>query len=128
MATIRRGQKANDDRYQSLIATLRDARIAKGLSRHCQRDGRASPGLVTRDMSKAPSPFRYFHSSPEIIRLAVLLYVRFPLSLRNVDRSVVAQWRKDNNASISVTARQFGLSVATVKRYCASLGSHEQIA
>lgn len=36
-------------------------------------------------MSKAPSPFRYFHSSPEIIRLAVLLYVRFPLSLRNVE-------------------------------------------
>lgn len=36
-------------------------------------------------MSKAPSPFRYFHSSPEIIRMAVLLYVRFPLSLRNVE-------------------------------------------
>lgn len=36
-------------------------------------------------MSKAANPFRYFHSSPEIIRLAVLLYVRFPLSLRNVE-------------------------------------------
>jgi putative transposase len=36
-------------------------------------------------MSKASNPFRYFHSSPEIIRLAVLLYVRFPLSLRNVE-------------------------------------------
>ena len=32
-----------------------------------------------------PSPFRYFKTSPEIIRLAVMLYVRFPLSLRNVD-------------------------------------------
>lgn len=31
------------------------------------------------------SPFRYFNSSPEIIRLAVLMYVRFPLSLRNVE-------------------------------------------
>jgi putative transposase len=30
-------------------------------------------------------PFKYFHSSPEIIRLAVMLYVRFPLSLRNVE-------------------------------------------
>ena len=29
-------------------------------------------------------PFKYFHSSPEIIRLAVMMYVRFPLSLRNV--------------------------------------------
>jgi len=30
-------------------------------------------------------PFKYFHSSHEIIRLAVMLYVRFPLSLRNVE-------------------------------------------
>jgi putative transposase len=29
--------------------------------------------------------FNYFHSSPEVIRLAVMLYVRFPLSLRNVE-------------------------------------------
>ena len=28
-------------------------------------------------------PFRYFKTSPEIIRLAVMMYVRFPLSLRN---------------------------------------------
>ena len=31
------------------------------------------------------NPFRYFNTSPEIIRLAVMLYVRFPLSLRNVE-------------------------------------------
>ena len=31
------------------------------------------------------SPFRYFKTSPEIIRLAVILYVRYPLSLRNVE-------------------------------------------
>ena len=31
------------------------------------------------------SPFRYFKTTPEIIRLAVMLYVRFPLSLRNVE-------------------------------------------
>jgi len=34
---------------------------------------------------KPASPFRYFNSSPEIIRLAVLMYVRFRLSLRNVE-------------------------------------------
>ena len=34
---------------------------------------------------KPASPFRYFHSSPEVIRLVVMLYVRFPLSLRNVE-------------------------------------------
>jgi len=27
------------------------------------------------------NPFRYFKTSPEIIQLAVLMYVRFPLSL-----------------------------------------------
>ncbi|MBO6878577.1 MAG: IS6 family transposase [Maricaulis sp.] len=30
------------------------------------------------------NPFRYFKTSPEIIRLAVMMYIRFPLSLRNV--------------------------------------------
>ncbi len=30
-------------------------------------------------------PFKYFKTSPDIIRLAVMLYVRFPLSLRNVE-------------------------------------------
>ena len=32
-----------------------------------------------------PNPFKYFKTSPEIIRLAVMLYVRFPLSLRNLE-------------------------------------------
>jgi hypothetical protein len=35
-------------------------------------------------MSNA-SIFRYFKTSPEIIRLAVMMYVRYPLSLRNVE-------------------------------------------
>jgi putative transposase len=34
---------------------------------------------------KPASPFRYFNSSPEVIRLVVMMYVRFPLSLRNVE-------------------------------------------
>ena len=34
-------------------------------------------------MSK--NPFRYFKTSPEVIQLGVLMYVRFPLSLRNVE-------------------------------------------
>ena len=31
------------------------------------------------------NPFRYYKTSPDIIRLAVLMYVRFPLSLRQVE-------------------------------------------
>ncbi|WP_138933952.1 IS6 family transposase [Roseovarius arcticus] len=30
-------------------------------------------------------PFKYYQSSPEIIRLAVMIYVRFPLSLRSIE-------------------------------------------
>jgi putative transposase len=37
-------------------------------------------------LSRQPaSPFRYFNSPPEAIRLVALMYVRFPLSLRNVE-------------------------------------------
>ena len=31
------------------------------------------------------NPFRYFNCSPEVIRAAVLLYVKYPLSLRHVE-------------------------------------------
>jgi putative transposase len=35
--------------------------------------------------AKPPSPFRYFNSSAELIRLVVMMYARFPLLLRNVE-------------------------------------------
>ena len=31
------------------------------------------------------NPFRYFKISPEVIRLAVMMYIHFPLSLRQVE-------------------------------------------
>jgi putative transposase len=31
------------------------------------------------------NPFRYFNSSPEVIRLTVMMYVRYPLSFRQVE-------------------------------------------
>ena len=52
--------------------------------------GRRREGLIAK--ADAPSfacpalyPFRRFNSSPEVIRLVVMMYVRFPLSLRNVE-------------------------------------------
>ncbi len=36
-------------------------------------------------MAKSTNPFRYFDSSPEVIRLVVMVYVKYPLSLRNVE-------------------------------------------
>ena len=41
-----------------------------------------------------PNPFRYFNSSPEVIRAAVLLYVKYSLSLRNVE-DLLAERRID---------------------------------
>lgn len=36
-------------------------------------------------MSKAANPLRYFNSPPEVIRLVVMMNVRFPLLLRSVE-------------------------------------------
>ena len=41
------------------------------------------PGCVS--FWRMSNPFRYFNSSPEVIRLVVMMYVRYPLSLRNVE-------------------------------------------
>ncbi len=31
------------------------------------------------------NPFRYFNSSPAVIRFAVMMHIRYPLSLRQVE-------------------------------------------
>ena len=31
-------------------------------------------------MTKSGNPFRYFDSSPEVIRLVVMMYIKYPLS------------------------------------------------
>jgi putative transposase len=36
-------------------------------------------------MARWTDPFRYVDSSTEVIRLVVMMYVRYPLSLRNVE-------------------------------------------
>ena len=37
------------------------------------------------DSASPGNPFRYFNSSPVVIRLAVMMYVRYLLSLRQVE-------------------------------------------
>src|SRR5688572_33467530 len=41
--------------------------------------------MTSSAKARSARPFRYFNSSPEVIRLVVMRYVRFPLSLRNVE-------------------------------------------
>ena len=38
-----------------------------------------------KSRAKPPSPSRYFNASPEVIRLVLILCVRFPLSPRNLE-------------------------------------------
>ncbi|KAB2886506.1 MAG: IS6 family transposase [Albidovulum sp.] len=53
-------------------------------------------------------PFKYFHSSPEIIRLAVMLYVRFPLSLRNVEDLLHERGIEISHESVRFWWQRFG--------------------
>ena len=41
--------------------------------------------MTRKSRAKPFSPFRYFNSSPDVIRLVVMMYVKYPLSLRNVE-------------------------------------------
>ena len=41
--------------------------------------------MSRKPRAKPHSPFRCFNSSPEVIRLVVMIYVRLPFSLRNVE-------------------------------------------
>ena len=55
--------------------------------RHRQRKFLVRKGRVRYEAgtAKSTNPFRYFDSSPAVIRLVVMMYVRYPLSLRNVE-------------------------------------------
>lgn len=48
-------------------------------------------GSQRKSRVKPPSPFRGFYSYREVIRLVVLMYVRFTLSLRNVEDLLFAR-------------------------------------
>ncbi len=63
------------------------------------------------------SPFRYFRTSPEIIRLAVMLYFRFPLSLRNVEDLLHERGIEVSHETVRVWWLRFGsLFAAEIRR------------
>ena len=45
-------------------------------------------------MARSTDPFRYFDSSPVVIRLEVMMYVKYPLSLRDVE-DLLFEWGID---------------------------------
>jgi putative transposase len=55
-----------------------------------------------------PNPFKGFQSSPEIIRLAVMMYVRFPLSLRNVEDQLHERGIEISHETVRFWWQRFG--------------------
>lgn len=73
-------------------------------------------------MNKPKNPFAYFHSSPDIIRLAVMLYVRFPLSLRNVEDLLFERGVDVCHETVRLWWNRFGpMFAADIKRQRISL-------
>jgi putative transposase len=54
------------------------------------------------------NPFRYFNSSPEVIRLVVLMYVRYPLSLRNVEDVLAERGIDISHETVRFWSNRFG--------------------
>ena len=68
-------------------------------------------------MSKPKNPFAYFHSSPEVIRMVVMLYVRYPLSLRNVEDLLFEHGIDICHETVRLWWNRFGpLFAADIKR------------
>ena len=58
------------------------------------------------------NPFSYFKTSQEIIQLAVMMYVRFPLSFRNIEDLLRKRGIDVCHESIRLWVDRFGLVFA----------------
>ena len=63
------------------------------------------------------NPFRYFNSSPEVIRLVVMMYVRYPLSLRNVKDLLAERGIDISHETVRFWWNRFGpMSAAEIRK------------
>ena len=60
------------------------------------------------DAQAAADPFRWFDSSPEVIRLVVMMYVKYPLSLRNVEDLLHERGIEICHETVRLWWRRFG--------------------
>ncbi len=74
------------------------------------------------------NPFRYFKTSPEVIRLAVMMYIRFPLSLRQVEDLLHERGIDICHETVRVWWNRFGPMFAAEIRQkrSASMRAHTQ--
>ena len=72
-------------------------------------------------------PFRYFKTSPAVIRLAVMMYVRFPLSLRQVEDLLHERGIDISHETVRAWWNRFGpLFAAEIRKRRARSGSYSQ--
>ena len=81
-------------------------------------------GSATLPRMTQRSPFRYFKTSPEVIRLAVMLYVRFPLSLRNVEDLLHERGIEVSHETVRFWWQRFGSMFAAEIRKRRVAGLH----
>jgi putative transposase len=74
------------------------------------------------------NPFKYFKTSSEIIRLAVMMYIRFPLSLRNVEDLLHERGIDITHETVRFWWNRFGPIFAAQirKKRSASMRAHTQ--
>jgi hypothetical protein len=68
-----------------------------------------------------PSRFRYFKTNPEIIRLAAMLYIRFPLSLRNVEDLLHERGIEISQETVRYWWNRFGPMFAEIRAQASPL-------
>lgn len=71
------------------------------------------------------NPFRCFNSSPVIIRLAVMMYIRFPLSLRNVEDLLHERGIDICHETVRFWWNRFGPTFASEIRKKRAQGMHQ---
>ncbi len=63
------------------------------------------------------NPFRYFKTSPEVIRLTVMMYVRYPLSLRQVEDILSERGIDISHETVRFWWNRFGpIFAATIRK------------
>ena len=74
------------------------------------------------------NPFRHFNSSPEVIRLVVMMYVRYPRSLRNVEDLLAERGIDIRHETVRFWWNRFGPMFAgeTRKRRVAHMRAYPQ--
>jgi putative transposase len=79
-------------------------------------------------MARSDNPFRYFNSSPEVIRLVVMMYVKYPLSLRNVEDLLFERGIDTCRETVRMRRNRFGPMFAAEikKRRSGHLRQHTQ--